>query len=205
VLVGEVPKRYFLHKKLLCYYSTFFDAAFNGAFQESISGELKLPEEEARVFDVFVHWLYRGSLPLCWYGMSCATPSDCVSVYAMGEKWFIPRLQNDVCDRVRFWFVADELPSSQFFNLLYEATSPGCKLRQFFVKLFIYIALRKIKPDVVNSILEQNGDLAIDVAKETFLKLSVKVGPQSGFRSPERLPACEFHVHGSKTICYTCS
>lgn len=201
MLVGKVQRRYCLHKKLLCYYSTFFDAAFNGAFQESMSSQLKLPEEEAGVFDIFVHWLYRGSLPTCWPGMSVATPSDCFSIYAMGEKWFIPRLQDEVCNRVRIWFDDDELPSSSFFNLLYEATSPGCKLRQFFVKRLIYCALRKKEPDIINSILEQNGELAIDVAKETFLKLSVNVGPESGFQSPERVPACEFHVHGPTKIC----
>lgn len=171
VLVGEVPKRYCLHKKLLCHHSTFFAAAFDGDFQEGTSSQLRLPEEEAGAFDIFVHGLYTGSLPRTWYGVHVAKPSSCVSVYAMGEKWFIPRLQDDISCELRKRFDGNECPPCSLFNKLYEATRPECKLRQYFVKKFVSCALDKGNLDISNSILEQNGEFAIDVAKETILKL----------------------------------
>lgn len=193
MIVGESSKKYRLHKKLLCYHSTFFAAAFNGNFQEGITGELKLPEDDAKAFDIFVHWLYSGSLPIYQsLREQLGEPFCWLLVYSMGEKWFIPRLQDMVCDHVRASMFF-KCPSRTFLNCLYDVTSSGCKLRQYFVKKFIVWALKN--PSNANTTLEQNGDLAVDVAKEMFLRLSISPGGDSQFPDPNGFPLCDFHVH----------
>ena len=197
MIVGPSSRNYRLHKKLLCHHSTFFDAAFNGDFQEGVSGQLKLPEEEAGAFDIFVHWLYKGSLPRVQYSTTpFSQPSKYLLVYAMGEKWFIPLRQDNVFDQLRCcWWIFYTCQSRSFVKTLYEATSPGCKLRQYFVKPFIFNALQTNNLATAEETLEGNGELAIDVAEEMFRKLSLTPGSDLHFPDTERLPLCEFHVH----------
>lgn len=193
MIVGESSKKYHLHRKLLCFHSTFFAAAFFGNFLEGITSELKLPEDDAKAFDVFVHWLYRGSLPQSPdMQENSGDPFRYLLVYSMAEKWFLPRLQDAVCDQIRMWTLL-KCPSSAFFNNLYDITSSGCKLRQYFVKTFIFWAQKD--PSIANTILEENGDLAVDVAKEMFLRLNISPGGNSEFPDPNSLPLCDFHVH----------
>lgn len=53
---------YSIHKNLLCHHSPFFDRAFNGNFQEGVSQSMNLPEVEAEVFGLLVHWLYEHNI-----------------------------------------------------------------------------------------------------------------------------------------------
>ena len=50
--------KYIVHKDLICFYSPFFDKAFNGRFLEGETQEMKLPEVSSAIFGIFVHWLY---------------------------------------------------------------------------------------------------------------------------------------------------
>ncbi|KAI9877669.1 MAG: hypothetical protein M1830_002338 [Pleopsidium flavum] len=207
VTVGAISKKYRLHKNLLCHHSTFFDAAFNGEFKEGKTGELRLPEDRVSAFDMFVNWLYRGSLPPSRvygvldgvYGGDDSALDD-LSLYAMAEKWFIPTLQDALCDQLRTRYIGGACPLPYFFENLYSETSPSCKLRQYFVKKFVVYASSAQKDPVrVNKTLEQNADFAIDVAKETFSNLIL-----SGFglfKNPENLPLCDFHAHPMDKPC----
>jgi hypothetical protein len=62
--VGSQGKAYVVHKDLLCHYSKYFSAAFNGLFKEAQEKELKLAEVEPRVFDTVMGWLYTQHLDL---------------------------------------------------------------------------------------------------------------------------------------------
>ncbi|KAL8892854.1 MAG: hypothetical protein Q9215_000218 [Flavoplaca cf. flavocitrina] len=73
VYVGPDNERFSIHKRLICQYS-FFEAAFNGHFQESAAGVVKLPEHDATIFRFFVYWLYTGKLDGHFYPAS-AKPS----------------------------------------------------------------------------------------------------------------------------------
>lgn len=203
--VGTPSKKYRLHKNLLCHHSTFFDATFNGEFKEWKDGELRLPEDEVRAFDTFVNWLYRGSLPPHGPHRSPDSALDDLSLYAMAEKWFIPTLQDAVCDQFRTRYIGDVCPLPYFFDHLYSETSPSCKLRQYFVKKFVmYASSAQKEPARVTKALEQNADFALDVAKETFSSLNLGgFGSQQIFKNPENLPLCDFHAHGMEKPCHS--
>lgn len=200
MIVGAAATRYALHEALLTYHSTFFfDLIYNEDWKRGRSGELRLPEEDAASFDLFVHWIYRGSFN--HVDFSLARRYDYLSVYALGEKWSIPRLQDSVCDEMRKMWLTHGLPESAFFRKLYQTTLPGCKLRQYFVKKFVFHALQKDRPANLDDTLEENGGLAIDVGKEMFKNLGITPGPDSDFPRPESLSLCIFHVHGPELGC----
>ena len=62
MLVGPDERRFDVHKELLCSVSDFFSAALDGGFQESEAGVVKLPEQDVKTFQYFMHWLYTGKL-----------------------------------------------------------------------------------------------------------------------------------------------
>lgn len=121
----------------------------------------------------------------------------------MADKWFIPTLQDVVCDQVRTRYMGDLCPLPAFFEHLYNETSPSCKLRQYFVKKFaVYASSLEKDPARITKTLEQNADFAIDVAKEAFLYPRLcGYGPRQIFKDPDILPACDFHVHGRGQPC----
>lgn len=54
IIVGHQKKKWSVHEKLLSNKSEFFRASFRGGFRESHDGVLELPEDDPRVFELFV-------------------------------------------------------------------------------------------------------------------------------------------------------
>lgn len=62
VIVDSGQEKFILHKDLLCFYSDFFRAAFNGSFKEATEGKVELPDVEVEIFEAFQVWLYSRTL-----------------------------------------------------------------------------------------------------------------------------------------------
>ncbi|KUJ12246.1 uncharacterized protein LY89DRAFT_756601 [Mollisia scopiformis] len=62
VKVGLGLQDFGIHKNLLCGYSPFFKTAFTSGFEEARSGIMKLPEKDAKMFELFYNWLYTQEL-----------------------------------------------------------------------------------------------------------------------------------------------
>ncbi len=67
VLVGSQETRFEIHRGLLCASSDFFKAVITGNFKERDQNEIKLPEQDVKIFRFFVHWLYTGRLRGFYY------------------------------------------------------------------------------------------------------------------------------------------
>ena len=67
VVVGSEETRFDLHKGLLCASSDFFKSAITGDFKERDQNEVKLPEQDVKIFKFFVHWLYTRRLRGFYY------------------------------------------------------------------------------------------------------------------------------------------
>ncbi len=52
-------------KSLICCYSPFFDAAFNGQFVEGETQSMILEDVESEIFALLVRWLYENQI---WQG-----------------------------------------------------------------------------------------------------------------------------------------
>jgi hypothetical protein len=55
-------KKFHVHKDVICHYSEYFRAAFNGRWIEA-EEDVKLEDIDVEVFELFVHWLYAQELP----------------------------------------------------------------------------------------------------------------------------------------------
>lgn len=54
ILVGQQKKKWLIHENLLSAKSEFFRASFRGGFHEGESSVLELPEDDPRVFELFI-------------------------------------------------------------------------------------------------------------------------------------------------------
>ncbi|KAI4763312.1 hypothetical protein E4T52_08027 [Aureobasidium sp. EXF-3400] len=59
---GENIKSFHVHKKLLCDSSTYFKAALNNGFAETMDQVITLDDEDPAIFSTFALWLYEGKL-----------------------------------------------------------------------------------------------------------------------------------------------
>ena len=64
IYVGAEKKPFAIHKDLICQYSKYFNAAFNGRFEEAENKAANMDDVEPWVFAIFVSWLYTQQLDL---------------------------------------------------------------------------------------------------------------------------------------------
>jgi hypothetical protein len=62
IYVGAERRKWTIHKKLICTRVPYFEKAFQGSFQEATDQSICLTEEDPAGFEVFLSWLYTGSL-----------------------------------------------------------------------------------------------------------------------------------------------
>jgi len=161
---------FLVHKKFICQYSPFFDAAFNGNFKEGTSQELDLQDTDPVAFSIFVDWLYTQTIT--------SNPSDIdvptellmlVKLWVLADKLLIPRLQNETLA------IFDERRSStgrlghgmRSCFYVYENTSEGSPLRRY----FSYMASRRMeglgsRPLATDKFRCYPRDMLIDIIEE---------------------------------------
>ncbi|KAK4251613.1 hypothetical protein C7999DRAFT_10631 [Corynascus novoguineensis] len=116
VIVGPEEKRWIVHEKLLVSQSDFFRDYFMDGHDE-----LKLPDDEPRLFALFIRWLYgtafvpsggtRNFRFLPPDGVT-VTVRDYLGVYVLGGKFGIVGVRNAVLD-VLYAYYGDTAPGSE--------------------------------------------------------------------------------------------
>jgi hypothetical protein len=124
----KMQESFTVHKGLLCFYSSYFQAAFNSVFVEGQTDEIDLSEEEdADVFKRFVFWLYRGTFDRdeAW------SFEQKIRLWAFGDRRIVPLLQNLVLDEIRSEIVQTATVPTEKLDFLYKSTAPDASLRRF--------------------------------------------------------------------------
>lgn len=109
ILVGAEKKSYHVHKDIICCYSEYFRAAYNGRWKEAKEG-VTLEDVEVEVFNLFVHWLYTQEFPRKFdeliriaeadvahydgYEGSCASMLQ-LKACVFGNRFLVPGFQKD--------------------------------------------------------------------------------------------------------------
>ncbi|KAK4188120.1 hypothetical protein QBC35DRAFT_451562 [Podospora australis] len=125
VYVGSVRQEFKLHEKVVCRKSDFFNRAFYGEFKEN-NGILELLEDDPKVFESFVAWVYAGgSLKRIDF-----TKEDEVhrimSLYFFADKYVIKRLENTIIPMVYAATVKKNwVPPLALVQRVIDNTSPG--------------------------------------------------------------------------------
>ncbi|TVY78457.1 hypothetical protein LSUE1_G006516 [Lachnellula suecica] len=123
---------FLIYKEIICYYSPFFEAAFNGGFEEGKNQTMDLCEASPKVFGMFVNWLYTQSIA------QTKDESDfhsLVELWILADRLLIPTLQNDTLEAIDRRRVALNARPVPMFNKVYEYTSPSSPLRKYIIQL----------------------------------------------------------------------
>jgi hypothetical protein len=59
----DIKQTFRVHKDLICQYSPFFKAAFDGTFEESQTQTMRMEDVDTDLFGILVHWLYTKEIP----------------------------------------------------------------------------------------------------------------------------------------------
>ncbi|KAI4629190.1 uncharacterized protein J4E87_003452 [Alternaria ethzedia] len=119
IVVGPKAKRFTVQLNRIVYYSPFFLAALKGSFKEAKDKIVTLPDTEANIFELFVHWLYRQRFPtegdsprlLALYNGGDEYPyfqsAKLMKLYVFSDKYNVPKLKRDCLDAL-FEHLGDE-------------------------------------------------------------------------------------------------
>lgn len=75
----------------------------SGAWLESTQRTIQLPEDEAEIFGIYVHWLYYGTLPVCCNDSGLPENQEylkLVKAYTLGDKLMDTKFQNAAIDAI---------------------------------------------------------------------------------------------------------
>ncbi|KAI9658960.1 MAG: hypothetical protein M1821_001920 [Bathelium mastoideum] len=125
----EKRSSFFVYEKHLTHHSTFFRKALSGPWTESISRVIELPEDEPKVFQLFVQWLYTEDYA---HYSDCAAPKEYhYKLYVFADKLQVPALKNCVIDNlINDQFLQDLIPFHEpDIRFVYKHTTEGSKLR----------------------------------------------------------------------------
>ena len=122
---------WYLPKKLLVEYSTFFAAALNGNFAEGKTHCVTLPEEDPDIFRIFVQWLYRGGALSESDSMGVCGDEDYIRTWALGDELGCSKLQDTAMLQIITFQVELLRTEPTEINLIHELTAPGSLLRKF--------------------------------------------------------------------------
>ncbi|SPQ20334.1 4d39f5ac-9ba7-4cab-9d83-27631aa1918a [Thermothielavioides terrestris] len=138
IFVGPEKKRWVVHEKLLISQSEFFRAYFAAGHDE-----MTLPDEEPKLFALFMRWLYGTAFQPSGGGRSFRylqpdgvqlTVRDYLGVYVMGYKFGIVGVRNAVIDVLYTYYgeASDdhEAPNMHDVKYIFENTLPGAPMRR---------------------------------------------------------------------------
>ncbi|CAF9928222.1 hypothetical protein IMSHALPRED_007410 [Imshaugia aleurites] len=209
VFVGTEPKKFHLHRDLLCDRSEYFEACFGSEFEEAREKELHLPEDNVAGFELFVEWLYGSTL------RSIENEDALIShiaLHVLASKFCLEHLQNEAMDLIiRFYRVNPRLVEAQSLIYIYENTSEGDFLRRFSVRLVAWNIVETGVTDLspsYNTLLGLGGELAVDLTS-WLIKISANLRAMHGFddderdylKDPRSVSNCTFHKHNSTIAC----
>jgi hypothetical protein len=83
---GAKSKMYRLPQALVCSKSTFFKAAFDGAFKEALEQEILMEEDDSAVFDMLVQYIYTGQIHLPIRKSLSHRITDLLSFFKLADK-----------------------------------------------------------------------------------------------------------------------
>ena len=206
IYVGPKRKEYQVHRGLLAsidYWSKVLDSKL-----AEDSQIMHLPNQRSESWDLFVNWLYRGSLKDISVEKGDVAENQArqyISLYIRAERWAIPTLQNKIMDKLHAWTT----PSCYWFASysilhVYEQTPKGSPLRSYLVDSFL------AKSSWLEANTENGGWAArlksqLDYGNQGFvlecMEALMQLTPKLKLRAPDRKSACTYHKHEDGKKC----
>ncbi|KEQ78320.1 hypothetical protein M438DRAFT_308161 [Aureobasidium pullulans EXF-150] len=199
LVVGKCENVHTVHKDLLCFYSDYFRAAFNGSFKEATEQKIKLPNVEPEVFETFQVWLYTRRFHL---------PEENGEAYSMlaelwifGDQHQMPLLQNETMDEMLFRFNRDVFFTTHAVKLAYENTMAGSHLRKAVIEIVGYtMDLGKSPQNALEALGDWTVESLADLTRELYKSRAKMSTLPHKYELPKR-DKCYFHVHSKGEQC----
>ena len=186
VVVGsEAPVTFYVHEKLLSKSSNFFEAALSHDWKESKERLIKLEEEDAVVFNVYLHWLYHATLPILDTSRSSSDQSEysqLAKAFVLGEKLqdnsfkgavltaFDKRYDENGSEENGSEENQGSIPGGPVIRTIYDGTPCDSKVRE---KISGYWAKGGSEESLlaINGIYDVPKDFVVDLACQWYRKL----------------------------------
>ena len=139
VLVGSGASQetFMVHKELVSFYSTFFEATFDSDWVEADSGVIQLPDDSSAVLEIFQEWLYTQHLTLKAYQKYDYYLLAKLVIFA--DKIGASSFYNKTIDALRCCLIdGEEYPDGAFVSDVYDQTSVKSSLRRLLVEFYAY-------------------------------------------------------------------
>jgi hypothetical protein len=154
VIVGPTQEECIVHKNLLCAASKFFERSLNGQFGESISQEVKLPEDDPVLFECVCDWLYlhdtdsKGSLAFARARHLWFEDHLWLQIYRMADRLMMPGLKATAFHKAATTFTKymPVIPSREFLKSLFDDETP-LALQMYVVEHVAYWLPKSAKKD----------------------------------------------------------
>jgi hypothetical protein len=130
---GDEALQYRIHKRLICHYSGYFEAACRSEFRETVSGRFDLTDHDPDAFKQFVEWLYhwdKAVIPLTPDTDTLAewTPSVCIRSWILSDKLLALEFGKFVLAKFR---LSLHLITAEEQNYIFHNTLTNSALRLF--------------------------------------------------------------------------
>jgi len=130
----------------MCKRSEFFNRALNGNWSEKKDRLVKLPEDDTKIFSLYVNLIYTGEIP-GQTGYSKMMPDEfqkhimaIVKLYILAEKLQDKQAKNvaltTVHAKIALNLSPDRLPNAEIVELMYRNTPKGSLGRRLMVHLW---------------------------------------------------------------------
>ncbi|KAK4501318.1 hypothetical protein PRZ48_007126 [Zasmidium cellare] len=125
---------FWVQEPILCNLSDYFRTALKGQFKESHTKTLRLPGCTTDTFKHLLFWIVNHKLepPMIDLYDTSAVQVQLVKLWALGQEYLLPKLQNMVTDCLWQLFVLSEARPAAISEA-FELTSEGSELRQLFL------------------------------------------------------------------------
>jgi hypothetical protein len=206
---GKDPPTFIVHKKILCAYSPFFEAACKPEWMKPEDRVIKLPEDDPETIKAVVYWMYNNDICIpkskvkvlqSWKedGMQTAW-GLLVKLFIAGDKFQIPRLKNGTISAlVSLWQMGESsLTPTNIVRFAFDHTSDESPLRKALIMMLLY----EFDGKNAGNLEELRSELSAEALFELVLKLQTYVSKLTEDSEFEALdsPAvglCEkFHDH----------
>ncbi|KAL7936955.1 hypothetical protein V8C35DRAFT_332213 [Trichoderma chlorosporum] len=191
------PKTFHVHKNLICHTSVYFETALKDHWQTSPSEPVALKEEDPEIFEVYVHWLYFGTLPVQNDKPGLEGNAEYVQLakaYVLGDFLVDVNFKNAVMDTmfIKSHSMASDgrrpHPAGPVIRYIYEKTPESSPPRRFLVDLFAYFGKAKwLEPKWISE-----DDLPEQFIRDLLTAMFKHRRPPSEYKDSE-MKKCQYH------------
>lgn len=215
VYVGPKAKRYIVHEALLTRYE-WFRKQILGPSDLASQGSITLHEEDPKVFELLISWLYRKKLKAISNTDEKLFNKEAelyVDLYLRASTWEIVELQNAVMDGLSAWQAGSSLCTAELIEKVFVNTGPQSPLRSYIVDNYIY-QMKQLHEDKSPSdpidatgalMLKPSLNIPLEFEFQAFVlhccDTLFQLCTKSKIHDPDKKTGCHYHKHNEGEAC----